>query len=58
MLCLHDELLLHVPAAHADAARVLLHRALAATAAYWAAGSGVRLVADVAVVLRWSDTPH
>jgi DNA polymerase-1 len=55
VLCLHDELLLHVPAARADAAVALLHDALAATAARWAAGSGVRFVADVTVVRRWSD---
>jgi DNA polymerase-1 len=58
VLCLHDELLLHVPAAHAQAAVNLLRRALAATGAYWATGSGVRLVADVAVLRRWSDATH
>ncbi|EIV92217.1 DNA polymerase, partial [Frankia sp. QA3] len=58
VLCLHDELLLHVPAAHADAAADLLRRALAATAAYWAAGSGVRFVADVSILRCWSDAAH
>jgi DNA polymerase-1 len=55
VLCLHDELLLHVATERADDTRRLLHETLAATAAYWAAGSGVRFVADVTVVKRWSD---
>ena len=55
VLCLHDELLLHVPTGSAGAAVLLLHDALRETAARWAAGSGVRFVAEVAVVARWSD---
>ncbi|NIZ91674.1 DNA polymerase [Kineococcus rubinsiae] len=55
VLCLHDELLLHVPRDDADAAVALLHTALAQTAHRWAAGSGVRFVAEVAVVRRWSE---
>ncbi|HEU0102627.1 MAG TPA: DNA polymerase [Mycobacteriales bacterium] len=55
VLCLHDELLLHVPAAAAPAAADLLGQALEETAGRWAAGSGVRFVADIAVVRRWSD---
>lgn len=55
VLCLHDELLLQVPVPQAQAARALLHQALRETAFRWAAGSGVRFVADVAVVARWSD---
>ncbi|MFN2536980.1 MAG: DNA polymerase [Mycobacteriales bacterium] len=55
VLCLHDELLLHVPAEEADDAVQLLHQALESTSAHWASGSGVRFVADVAVVQRWSD---
>jgi DNA polymerase-1 len=55
VLCLHDELLLHVPRQDADAAVALLHTALAQTAHRWAAGSGVRFVAEVAVVQRWSE---
>ncbi|MCL9762071.1 DNA polymerase [Frankia sp. AiPa1] len=58
VLCLHDELLLHVPRDSAQPAVDLLHRTLAATAGYWAAGSGVRLVAEVSVLHRWSDAPH
>ena len=55
VLCLHDELLLHVPRDGADAGVALLHTALAQTAHRWAAGSGVRFVAEVAVVQRWSE---
>ena len=55
VLCLHDELLVQVP--EGDAAEVVdaLHRVLDSTAGRWAAGSGVRFVADVAVVRRWSE---
>ena len=55
VLCLHDELLLHVPVNEADDAVRLLHDALASTSGHWASGSGVRFVADVAVVQHWSD---
>ncbi len=55
VLCLHDELLLHVPQDGADAAVALVHDALAEAAGRCAAGSAVRFVADVAVVHRWSD---
>ena len=55
VLCLHDELLLHVPAAQAPDAVRLLHAALDEATGRWAAGSGVRFLADVAVVRRWSD---
>jgi DNA polymerase-1 len=55
VLCLHDELLIHVAEQHAPAVHQLLLHALEQTAARWATGSGVRLVADVSVVRRWSD---
>lgn len=55
VLCLHDELLLHVPAGQADAASRLLVDALAATAHWWAAGSAVRFVAEVAVGDSWAE---
>ena len=55
VLCLHDELLLHV---REDAAEHLRARpwstTCAATAGRWT-DAGVRFVADVAVVRRWSD---
>jgi len=55
VLCLHDELLVHVPEQNADAAAALLHDALASTAHWWAAGSGVRFVAVVTRGRTWSD---
>ena len=55
VLCLHDELLLHVPARDSSAAVALLQEALLETAAHWASGSGVRFVAEIGVVQRWSE---
>jgi DNA polymerase I len=55
VLCLHDELLVHAPAEQGAEVQHLLHDVLQRTAARWAAGSGVRFVADVGVVQRWSD---
>jgi DNA polymerase I len=55
VLCLHDELLLHVPEARDQDAIALLHRALAATARWWAAGRQVRFIAEVAAGSSWSE---
>ena len=55
VLCLHDELLLHVPEAKADAAVALLHDCLAEAAHRWQRGAGVRFIADVSVVHSWAD---
>ncbi len=55
VLCLHDELLLHVPEANAEAAVTLLHDCLAEAAHRWQRGAGVRFIADVSVVRSWSD---
>lgn len=55
VLCLHDELLVHVPERHGEAVAGLLEDCLQETATAWAPGSAVRFVADVAVVRRWSD---
>lgn len=55
VLCLHDELLLHVPSEQAEDAVALLQDALQTVARHWASGSGVRFVADVSVVRRWSE---
>ncbi len=55
VLCLHDELLVHVPERAATTVAALLRDSLDRTAARWAAGSEVRFVADVSVVRRWSD---
>lgn len=56
VLCLHDELLLHVAVDAVDAAAELLVRALDTTARWWAAGSGVRFIAEVTVGRSWADT--
>lgn len=55
VLCLHDELLLHVPQASADAAVVLLRDCLAEAAHRWQRGAGVRFVVDVSVAHSWAD---
>ena len=56
VLCLHDELLLHVPEQRADEAVALLHGCLDESAARWQRGrTAVRFVADVSVVRRWSE---
>jgi DNA polymerase-1 len=55
VLCLHDELLLHVPSEQADAAGELLVASLESTARWWAAGSRVRFIADVSAGASWAD---
>jgi DNA polymerase I len=55
VLCLHDELLLHVPAEHGAAAADLLHECLAETARLWFHDAAVRFVADVSVIRQWSE---
>ncbi|MGL5816612.1 MAG: DNA polymerase [Phycicoccus sp.] len=55
VLCLHDELLVHVPEAAADAAVERVATALADAARRWSAGAPVRFVAETAVVRRWSE---
>jgi DNA polymerase-1 len=55
VLCLHDELLLHVPERAAERTVALLHDMLERTAARWATGRGVRFVAEVGAVRRWSE---
>lgn len=55
VLCLHDELLVHVPTEHAQEAAQVLHDALADAARWWVADERVHLLADVGVVDRWSE---
>lgn len=56
VLCLHDELLLHVPEGNADATARLLYDCLAEAAHRWQTSTpGVRFVADVSVVRSWAD---
>ncbi len=54
VLCLHDELLVHVREDVAEQLALDVVTDLQATAARWS-GSGVRFVAEVSVVRRWSD---
>jgi DNA polymerase-1 len=61
VLCLHDELLVHVPREHADAAARLVGDCLAETAARWspggrdAGGARVRFIADICAVHSWAE---
>jgi DNA polymerase I len=55
VLCLHDELLLHVPESKAEAAVRLLHDCLAEAAHRWQRGAGVHFVVDVSVVRSWAE---
>ncbi len=55
VLCLHDELLVHVAASDAAGAVTAVDDCLQEAAARWSPGTAVRFVADVSVVERWSD---
>jgi len=55
VLCLHDELLVHTTEADAPEVARLLDEALHDAERRWAPDAGVRFVADVSVVERWSD---
>lgn len=55
VLCLHDELVLHVPDQHAEAAVALVARALDQAAHHYTGGAPVRFVTDTSVVHRWSQ---
>jgi DNA polymerase I len=55
VLCLHDELLVHVPIEHADETVLLLDNCLQEAAHRWTNGGPVRFVTDTSIVQRWSD---
>ena len=55
VLCLHDELLVHVPIEHSDAVARLLDDCLQEAGHRWAPDDSVRFVADIGVFERWSD---
>ena len=55
VLCLHDELLLHVPAGNAERTSELVGACLAEAAARWAPGGRVRFIADITTVRSWAD---
>jgi DNA polymerase-1 len=55
VLCLHDELLVHVPEEHAEQAAAAVGTALTSAARTWAGTDAVRFVSDTSVVRRWSE---
>jgi len=55
VLCLHDELLVHVPEQHAAEVVRLLDECLGEAAYRWHPTSRVRFVTDTSIVTRWSD---
>ena len=55
VLCLHDELLVHVPIEEGKETALVLERCLQEAAHRWAPDDSVRFVADIAVIARWSD---
>jgi DNA polymerase-1 len=55
VLCLHDELLVHVPADRAREAAALVGDCLAETARRWAPSGRVRFIADTSTVRSWAD---
>ena len=55
VLCLHDELLIHVPVDAGDETATLVGVALDEAAHRWAPGRSVRFVADICVIRCWAD---
>lgn len=55
VLCLHDELILHVPEADAERVAATVTAGLDEASGRWFRGSGVRFVTDVQVVQSWAD---
>ncbi len=55
VLCLHDELLVHVPEPAAQAARQAVEQSLVSAARTWAETDQVRFVADTGIIRRWSE---
>ncbi|MFZ1487111.1 MAG: DNA polymerase I, partial [Nostocoides sp.] len=55
VLCLHDELLVHVPSAHAAHCADRVEAALADASRRWSGGAPVRFVTDTAIIERWSQ---
>lgn len=55
VLCLHDELLVHVPRENAEQVADTVGTCLTDAARRWSAGAPVRFVADTSIVARWSD---
>ena len=55
VLCLHDEILIHVPIEHGQAVAELLEEALPQAAKRWMPHSSVRYVAKASLIHCWSE---
>jgi DNA polymerase family A len=55
VLCLHDELLVHVPAERAEQAAALAGTCLTEATRRWAPGGRVRFIADITIAASWAD---
>src|SRR6266700_3238644 len=55
VLCLHDELLVHVPREQAEPVSRLVDECMREAAQRWAPGCGVRFISDTTIVRSWSD---
>jgi DNA polymerase-1 len=55
LLCLHDELLVHVPADRAEQAAELVGACLTEATRRWAPGGRVRFIADITIAGSWAD---
>jgi DNA polymerase-1 len=55
VLCLHDELLVHVPLDHAAEASALVDESLQEAAARWAPDRTVRFLAETSTIPTWAD---
>jgi DNA polymerase I len=55
VLCLHDELLLHVPAERAEQAADLVGACLTEATRRWAPSGQVRFIADITIAASWAN---
>jgi DNA polymerase-1 len=55
VLCLHDELLVHVPAERAEQAAELVGACLTEATRRWAPGGRVRFIAEITIAASWAD---
>ena len=55
VLCLHDEVLVHVPQSAADECAQRVEQALTDASRRWLGSERVRFVADTSVIERWSE---
>jgi DNA polymerase-1 len=55
VLCLHDELLVHVPAEQAERVAELVGACLTEATGRWAPRGRVRFIADITIIRSWAD---